>query len=148
MPAPKGNNYPEKWTEKKALKFFKDSLKTLEEDDSIYFIGTLAKEMGWYKSVYAYLHNKFKNVNEVFVTIKKQMDTILESRVVDKGYERSGAAMSIFVLKNNHEWKDKSEVEHINQEESDESIESRISKLLGKAGIAGTTSGEGEEEDD
>ena len=134
-----GNQHYEFWDEKRATKFFKDSLKKVREDKDIYFVGKLAVEMGWYKQLYQYLINKFGDNNSAFVSIKKQIDAILEARVVDKGYESGGATMSIFQLKNNYDWKDKTEVEKTVKNESDESINERIAFLLGKAGISGSS---------
>ena len=147
MPAPKGNNYPEKWTEEKALKFFNESLKLLKEDQSIYFIGTLAVNMGWYRQIYPYLYEKFKDSNEVFNLIKKSIIAICESRLLEKGFT-DGATMAIFTLKNHHEWKDKSEVLQTNQDKSDEAIDARISELLSEAGIKAVIEGEEEAEID
>lgn len=103
-----GNQHVEKWSEEKAMKFFTDSLELAKENTDIYFIGKLASELGWYREAYHYLLKKFKN-NSAFHTIKKQIDAILEARVIEKGYDSGGATMSIFQLKNNYHWKDKKE---------------------------------------
>jgi hypothetical protein len=110
-----GNKYHEKYTEKESLQFFKDSLKKLKEEEDIVFIGTLATKMNTYRDIYTYLLKKFDKKNYEFSTIKKNIDRIIESRLYEKAFLNKGnATMAIFGLKNNHNWKDKTEVDSNN----------------------------------
>jgi len=98
------------WTEDEAIDFFNEAARLVEEDESIIHLSHLASHMYYYKGLDEYLIDKFPN-NESFRSIKKHIKEILKSRLIDKGYEK-GAAMSIFLLKNNHGFKDKQEVEN------------------------------------
>lgn len=110
MPAPKNNKYNERWTERKSIEFFKKSLELLKHDKSIVFIGSLAVAMDSYKEIYTYLTNKFGEKNKDFLTIKKEIDSIIESRLFSGALNNDlNSTVSIFGLKNNHGWKDKTE---------------------------------------
>ena len=122
------NKYAEKWTKQSALKFLDDSLELLKGDTNIYFIGTLANKMGSYRDIYTYLTKKYEHNHKVFRTIKKTIDSVIESRLFEKGFI-DGAAMAIFGLKNNHEWKDKSEIEQTNRYDIDGARE-KLKKIL------------------
>lgn len=106
MAAPLNNKYTVKWEFETAEQFFNDSLELVKNDTSIKYIGTLAVAMDQYRDIYTYLSDKFK----VFRTIKKKIDSILESRVTENALDgKTNATFSIFHLKNNHGWKDKQE---------------------------------------
>jgi hypothetical protein len=116
MAAKKGNKYHEKYTEKESLEFFKASLKKIQDEEDIVFIGTLATRMNTYRDIYTYLLKKFDKQNNEFRTIKKNIDSIIEQRLYQKAFQNKGnATMAIFGLKNNHGWKDKTEVETDNK---------------------------------
>jgi hypothetical protein len=107
--APKGNKNNEKYDYQTAKKFFEDSLELLNNDPSILYIGTLAVRMGIYRQLYDYLLDRFIDLD----TIKKRIDTILESRVVERTMNNEvNATFSIFMMKNNHGWSDKHEVDN------------------------------------
>lgn len=110
MPAPKGNNNAELWTEDKSLKFMKEALKTLKNDKEIMFIGSLAVKQSTYRQIYQYITDKFKGVE--FNTIKKEINNIIETRLFESALTNSvNSTVAIFGLKNNHKWKDKFEFE-------------------------------------
>ena len=116
MAAPKGNNYNEVWPIEKAKDFLLKALKKLREDKEIYFIGTLAVNMNSYKTIFSYLVDKYKEKDKDFVTIKKEIDSIIEERLYSSAIKNKvNTAMAIFGLKNNHDWKDKSELETTNK---------------------------------
>lgn len=114
MPAPKGNKYNEIWSEKKALVFMNDSLRELINDSEIMYIGTLAIRMNQYRDLYMYLVDKFEKKNKDFRTIKNKIDSIIETRLFDAALKNKvNSTVAIFGLKNNHDWRDKTE--HINK---------------------------------
>ena len=109
MAAPKGNTYAEKWTEKEAKSFFDDALALIEEKKEVLFIGTIANELGVDRHTFDYLIGKFPE-KKVFATIKKKIQSIIESRTYEKALGGNlNATMAIFGLKNNHGWKDRTE---------------------------------------
>ena len=113
MAAPKGNKYNEKWDLKTAKEFFKESLELVKEDTTVFFIGQVAVRMNTYRQLYEYLLDKFGEKDKDFDTIKKEIDTILESRVVEQTMQgKANPTFSIFMMKNNHGWRDKQEHEH------------------------------------
>ena len=86
----------------------KEALKTLKNDKEIMFIGSLAVKQSTYREIYAYLLNKFTDVE--FHTIKKEIDSIIETRLFNSALNNDvNPAVAIFGLKNNHKWKDKFE---------------------------------------
>lgn len=100
-------NY-EKWTKEEAEKLFNSAL-TISNEDDIYFIGTIAKRLGTYRQIFDYLINKFP----IFDLTKKQIDGNIESNLFLAGLTNKdiNGAVSIFGLKNNHGWKDKTETD-------------------------------------
>jgi len=111
MPAKKGNTYAEKYDLETARGFFKDSLEMLKGSDDITFIGTLAVRMNTYRDLYYHLLDRFDD--EELHTYKSKIDSILESRVVNLAMSgKANATFSIFMMKNNHGWRDKQEHEH------------------------------------
>jgi hypothetical protein len=104
MAAESGNKYAEKYSYEKAKEIFEESLQLVEENKTIMYIGSLAVKMGIYRQLYDYLIDRFNDLD----TIKKRIDAILESRVVDSALISNGnPTYKIFHLKNNHNWKDK-----------------------------------------
>ena len=105
MPAPKGNSNAEKWTKSQATKFADSVLEYVQENADCLFIGEAVTELGYYRTLWNYISEKFD-----FDTIKR-VESILESRLVKAGLTGgSNPTMTIFTLKNNYDWKDKSEV--------------------------------------
>lgn len=102
MPAPKGNNNAEKWTEKQAKEFVDSVLEYVQSTLDCLFIGEAVTEVGYYRELWNYISKKFD-----FHTIKK-VESILESRLVKGGLTGgSNPTMTIFTLKNNYQWTDK-----------------------------------------
>ncbi len=107
MPAPKGNNNAEKWTEKEAKKLVDRVYKYVQDTPDCVFIGEPLAELGYYRTLWNYLETKFD-----FDTIKN-ITAILESRLVKLGISGgSNATMTIFTLKNNYGWRDEKSIEH------------------------------------
>lgn len=106
MPAPKGNNNAEKWTKKQAKELVDSVLEYVQENKDCLFIGEAVTELGYYRTLWNYLSDKFD-----FDTTKR-VESILESRLVTKGLAGdSNATMTIFTLKNNYKWTDKSQID-------------------------------------
>lgn len=98
-----------KWNESTATEFIETALKELQQDQEIYFIGTLAERLNTYRDVFNYLANKFESVKEK----KEIIDSILESRLVTGGlHSKINVTMAIFCLKNNYQWRDKQTIEN------------------------------------
>lgn len=127
MSAPQGNKNGEKYSKEVATKLFQDSLALVQEDDTIKFIGTLAVKMNIYRQLYDYLIDRFFELD----TIKRKIDAILESRVVEMVLNNKGnPTFAIFHLKNNHNWADKTEVEHSQKIISFERAKDRKGKVI------------------
>lgn len=103
MAAKKGNDYNLKWTKEKAEKFFNDALTYIKENKEIYLLEQIAEYLDTYPEIFSYLLKKYQD----FQAIKRKIDSILKSRVIDKGYSSGGATMSIFILMNNYDMVDK-----------------------------------------
>ena len=107
MPAPKGNNNAEKWTQDQAVEFADSVLNYVKENKNCLFIGEAVTELGYYRTLWNYISEKFD-----FDTIKR-VESILESRLVNSGLSGdSNATMTIFTLKNNYKWTDRQEIDH------------------------------------
>lgn len=109
MPAPKGNDYARKWTEKKAIAFFNEVYKIVSTDKNVHHISTaLIRIEGAYIELYSRLADEF----EVCQPIKRKIDTFIQSRLFEKGLSGdNNATLTIFGLKNMG-WSDKQEIEH------------------------------------
>lgn len=112
-----GNKSAQKWTPAKSLKFMTDSFKLLEESPEIMFIGSLAVRMKKEKNIFNYLVEASddwddKTVSGSIKTIKNRMNTIIESRLAENGLAGvTNPALTIFCLKNNFKWQDKTHSE-------------------------------------
>ena len=106
MPAPKGNSNAEKWTKDQATNFADSVLSYVQDNADCLFIGEAVTELGYYRTLWNYISEKFD-----FDTIKR-VESILESRLVKAGLTGgSNPTMTIFTLKNNYDWTDKSQVD-------------------------------------
>ena len=110
----KGEKLAEKWTEDKAIKLGNDLINWLtkknkdnEENSNIFFEEYLVIERGYYEEVTSYLCKKFKP----FLNLIKKAKKIQELKLIKFGIaDRLQPAMTIFVLKNHHDYKDKKEI--------------------------------------
>ena len=103
------NKNAEKWTIEESQTFI-DSVYdyVLLHKDCCSLVEALT-ELEQYENLLNYLEKKFENV--VFTSIKKSKD-IIKQRIIKKGLNSEyNPTMSIFILKNNHDMKDKSEVD-------------------------------------
>lgn len=100
----------EKWTEKKALKVGSDLIEWLKADSkNIFFEEFLYVENDYYSELITYLSNKFSS----FLKLIKKAKKIQEIKLMKYGvFDNLNAAMTKFTLINNHNWKDKQEIEN------------------------------------
>ncbi|MDD4515655.1 hypothetical protein [Massilibacteroides sp.] len=110
MAAPKGNKFAETWTREKALELVEEALQILMDNEELFCAGEVAAIQKQYRQLYGYLFEKFDD--EVFNTIKNRFENILETRMYVLGAKNKiNPTMAIFGLKNNFNWKDKTEVD-------------------------------------
>ncbi len=115
MPFEKGNKDAEKWTEEIALKlgnelidWMKAKNKEGEDKGNIFFEDFLCIENDLYEELISYLCDKFP----MFLKLIKKAKKIQELKLIKFGIaDRLQPTMTIFVLKNHHNYKDKTENE-------------------------------------
>ena len=100
-----GNKEAEKWTKEVAESFL---LQALELSKNEITLTNICNTLGVYTFVFDYLVNKFAD----FAPIKKEILTQIENNTYQRALNSEiNATVAIFGLKNNHGWKDKTEVE-------------------------------------
>lgn len=108
MPAPKGNTNAEKWTRAIVLKEV-EAILVEAKKPSCLWIGSAMAKRELYRDIWAYWKEKFKDDKVVFRTIKR-VDQIFENRLFEKAAKGDvNTTIAIFGLKNNHNWRDKTE---------------------------------------
>ena len=109
MAGSKGNTNAEKWTLDESQKFIDSVYKYVRDNKDCSSLTEALTELGQYDSLLIYLEGKFNQI--VFESIKKAKD-IIKQRIIKKGLKNEyNATMSIFILKNNHDMKDRSEID-------------------------------------
>lgn len=100
----------EKWTEKKAIELGNELIAWMKADDkNIFFDDFLYVENDYYSELVWYLKNKFFSFSKLLSKAKK----IQETKLVKYGvFDKLNASMTKFTLINNHNWKERSEVEN------------------------------------
>jgi hypothetical protein len=100
---------PEKWTEGRALKLGDELILWLKsKDENIFFEEFLYIDNDYYASLICYLTEKFSSFSDLIVKAKKIQELKLQKfGVLDK----LNAPMTKFVLINQHDWKDKKEID-------------------------------------
>ena len=114
-----GNKVAEKWTLEEAMKIGYDLIAWMKEKDvngedkgNIFYADFLCIENDYYEDLIGYLCKKFKP----FLDLIKKAKEIQELKLVKFGVaDRLQPAMTIFVLKNHHNYKDKQELETTNK---------------------------------
>lgn len=149
MPGGKGNIRPEdgietqfsseyqpeeKWTEENALELGKDLIAWQKESPvNMFWEEYLVMERDLYSSVITYLSEKFTPFSKLIEKAKK----IQEIKLKKYGTaDKLNAAMTKFVLINEHKWKDQSQIDHTNAGNpfnnlTDDELIARINKLVG-----------------
>lgn len=111
MPAPKGNKYNEIWTLEKCAEFIHRVYNHVLETKDCVSIEEACCECGQYEKLVNYLQKKH-NDSKDFNAIKKAR-AIIKQRIIKGGLKNDyNPTMSIFILKNNHDMKDKQEREY------------------------------------
>ena len=110
--APAGNTNAEVWTEAEATAFGQQVLTYMEENKNCRSVETACVKCGKYETLFNYLGDKFPVVFEPF---KKRAKAIAKSRLIEQGLDSEvNPTMAIFILKNDHDMKDKVEQESKN----------------------------------
>lgn len=100
---------PEIYTEEYVKEQLSYILDTILSNKDIIYIGEIFEDLPYSRQRYSEWAKKFENIIEISDTIKR-IDDILESRVNVAGLKgKSNPTMTIFNLKNNYGWKDKTE---------------------------------------
>lgn len=112
MAAPKGNSNANKWKLENAQDLINDVADYVKNRKDCYSLAYACSDLGYYETVLYYFKDTFKDID--FEPIKNAKE-IIKARLINQGVKgETNATMSIFVLKNNHDMKDKSEVEQTN----------------------------------
>jgi len=103
----KGNTNAEVWTLDKATEFCDSVLDFVIDNPKSRSLSEACTELGYYEELISYLSNKF---NTEFKSIKRAKD-IVKNRLVSQGLDgEANSTMAIFILKNNHNMKDRHDV--------------------------------------
>ena len=104
----KDNKNAEKWTEEKALELGNEMIEWLKTDENVFYGQFLHVEKDLHLHTLTYLENKF----ESFLQLKKKAQKIQEFKLLNKGLNNEvNPTITIFTLKNHHNYKDKTEVD-------------------------------------
>ena len=110
MAAKKGNRYAEKWTVETVTAKLAEMEDYVKNSDCVY-LGSLLVKFGLYKDIWAYWKKVFSDNDEVFRATKR-IEEIFEVRLFEGALTgKFTASVAIFGLKNNHNWKDKQEIQ-------------------------------------
>jgi hypothetical protein len=122
---------PTIYTEEFVLKELNDMVSELIADKDIYLLGDLFETRPYHYQRYSEWAKEFKEKKEISDTIKR-IKNILEYRLNKKGLEgKINPTLTIFNLKNNYDWKDKTEVDMTTREAdlTEEQLESQIKAM-------------------
>lgn len=98
---------PTIYTEEFVLKELQDMYQEVLEDTELVFIGQLFEKRSYSRQRYSEWANKFKDNAEISDAIKR-LENLLETRLVIGGLKNKlNPTLTIFTLKNKHEWIDK-----------------------------------------
>lgn len=112
MGAPNGNENNLIWTLEKTNELFDNILNHILENKKCRSISEAALEVGEYEHLVLYLEKKYSEID--FTSIKKARE-IVKNRLVNQGLDGdANSTMAIFILKNNHGFRDKIETENTN----------------------------------
>ena len=110
MPGSIGNKNAEKWTPDISQKFVNQVHEFIKENVNCTSLEEACCELGQYESLLEYLKIKFDNTID-FMPIKKAK-AIIKGRLMKNGLtNKYNPTMCIFILKNNHDMKDKNELD-------------------------------------
>jgi hypothetical protein len=125
-----GNQYAAKWTLEDAQKLIHDIHAYVVGTEKCFSLAKACSYLGYYETLLDYLNRRFEALD--FEPIKKAKE-VIKARLIEKGLTGDNqSTMSIFILKNNHDMKDKTEREdtRINKTPlSDEERENAVKAL-------------------
>lgn len=105
-----GNANAEKWTEETVMPIL-DRIKEIANQDDCLWLGSALVQVDLYKQLWSDWSKKFADNKTVSESIKK-IDQIFEDKLFTKALKGSvNGTVAIFGLKNNHDWKDKTEID-------------------------------------
>ena len=114
----RNNNFNKKYTFKSAKKIMLEALQIAVDHEEINFIGEVATLQGTYRHQYDLFIDYHDNKKQELATLKKRMKDIFEQRLAKRALKQEvNTTMAIFMLKNNHGWADKKEVDVTSQGE-------------------------------
>ncbi len=107
MAAPKGNKNAEKWTFEESQMFINSIGAYVESSKDCTSLEKACTELGQYEELLTYIYKKFDIID---LRPIKKAKAIIKQRIIDKGLKSEyNPTMCIFILKNNHDMKDKHE---------------------------------------
>jgi len=119
-----GNKNAQKWTEEEALKLGEELLSWMKEKpENVFFKEFLIYENDYYEELTDYLSNKY----ESFLNVLKKAKKIQELKIVKLSSDNKlNPTMSIFCLKNLHDWRDRQDVDHTTKGEAIKNLQIEI----------------------
>jgi hypothetical protein len=107
--APKGNKNNERWNKEESQKFVNMVYDYVKKNKDCCSIEEACCELGEYEKVLNYIENKGLDID--FNPIRRS-NALIKSRIIKQSLNNKyNATTAIFVLKNNHDMKDKQEVD-------------------------------------
>lgn len=107
--APKGNKNNERWNKEESQKFINMVYDYVKKHKDCCSIEEACCELGEYEKVLNYIENKGLDID--FNPIRRS-NALIKSRIIKQSLNNKyNATTAIFVLKNNHDMKDKQEVD-------------------------------------
>ena len=104
-----GNKNAEKWTREETQKFINSIYDYVEDDVKCTSLEKACCELGQYESLLVYLEHKYIDLD--LMPIKKSK-AVIKQRIIENGLtNKYNPTMCIFILKNNHDMKDKNDLD-------------------------------------
>lgn len=108
--APQGNTNAEKWGEKEVLAELAEIEAEARKADCLW-LGSALVARGLYKDIWRHWNKRYKR-NAIVLRAIKRIDQIFEDKLYRGGLNgKHNATITIFGLKNNHGWVDKTETD-------------------------------------
>lgn len=112
MAAPIGNTNNKKWEAHNAQELINDVAEYVKNREDCFSLAYACSDLGYYETILYHFKDNIEGVD--FEPIKNAKE-IIKARLINNGVKgETNATMSIFVLKNNHGMKDRTEIEQTN----------------------------------
>ena len=109
---------PTIWTAERVLSELTLMLEEIRLNKTIVYLGEIFEERPYPRQLFSVWGNDYKDDKQISDTIKR-IDDILESRINLGGLKgKLNPALTIFNLKNNYDWKEKTEIDSRVQSEN------------------------------